>query len=75
VSLCGFCLTVKHINFFIICINICLYLMPAITLQSRDSVVCIATVCGQEDRGQSSSCGKVKNSHFSISSRTALGST
>jgi hypothetical protein len=44
---------------------------------SRDSSVGIATGYGLDDRGGggSSSPGRVKNFHFSISSRPALGST
>jgi hypothetical protein len=45
------------------------------TLRSRDSSVGIATGYGLDDRGESSSPGRVKNFHFSISSRLALGST
>jgi hypothetical protein len=45
-------------------------------LMSRDSAVCIATGYGLDDQGgESSSPGRVKNFHFSISSRPALGST
>jgi hypothetical protein len=44
--------------------------------RSRDSVVGIATGYGLDDRGVgSSSPGRVKNFHFSMSSRPALGST
>jgi hypothetical protein len=43
---------------------------------SRDSSVGIETGYGLDDqRGGSSSAGRVKNVHFSISSRPALGST
>jgi hypothetical protein len=43
---------------------------------SRDSSVGIATGYGLDDQGGgSSSPGRVKNFHFSISSRPALGST
>jgi hypothetical protein len=43
---------------------------------SRDSSVGIATGYGLDDQGgESSSPGRVKNFHFSISSRPALGST
>jgi hypothetical protein len=43
---------------------------------SRDSSVGIATSYGLDDQGGgSSSPGRVKNFHFSISSRPALGST
>jgi hypothetical protein len=44
---------------------------------SRDSSVGIATGYGLDDQGGggSSSPGRVKNFHFSISSRLALGST
>jgi hypothetical protein len=45
-------------------------------VMSRDSSVGIATVYGLADRrGGSSSPGRVKNFHFSIPSRPALGST
>jgi hypothetical protein len=43
---------------------------------SRDSSVGIATGYGLDDQGDgSSSPSRVKNFHFSISSRPALGST
>jgi hypothetical protein len=46
------------------------------TFRSRDSSVSIATGYGLDDRGGgSSSTRRVKNFHFSISSRPALGST
>jgi hypothetical protein len=46
------------------------------TLESRDSSVGIATGYGLDDQGGGrSNPGRVKNFHFSISSRPALGST
>jgi hypothetical protein len=45
------------------------------TYVSRGSAVGIATAYGLDDRGVSSSHGRVKNFHFSISSRLALWST
>jgi hypothetical protein len=46
------------------------------SIMSRDSSVGIATGYGLDEKGGgSSSPGRVKNFHFSISSRPALGST
>jgi hypothetical protein len=42
---------------------------------SRDSAVGIATGYELDDRGRGSSPGRVKNFHFSMSSRPALRST
>jgi hypothetical protein len=53
-----------------------IYVKYLITAMSRDSSVGIATGYGLDDQGGgSSSPGGVKDFHFSVSSRPALGST
>jgi hypothetical protein len=64
---------IRYRNTLFIVIVFYLYLLK---IRSRDSSVDIATGYGLDNEGAgSSSPGRVKNVHYSISSRPALGST